>query len=72
MSCVSVWNANSMTIKNVTSVSTVIPGANANTPNANYNNMAGEAGGLSAKDMKSSAPTNVGAFADIPKLIPVN
>ena len=68
----SVWNANSMTIKNVTSASTVIPGANANTPNANYDNMAGEAGGLSAKDMNSSAPTNVGAFADIPKLIPVN
>ena len=59
----SVWNANSMTIKNVTSVSTIIPG---------IPSVAGEAGGLSAKEMNSAATTNVGAFASVPKLIPTN
>jgi Flp pilus assembly protein TadG len=59
----SVWNANSMTVKNVTSVSTIIPG---------IPNVAGEAGGLSAKEMNSAATTNVGAFASVPKLIPAN
>jgi hypothetical protein len=59
----SVWKVNSMTIANVTSVSTIIPG---------IPNVAGEAGGLSAKEMNSAAPTNVGAFASVPKLIPAN
>jgi len=59
----SVWKVNSMTIANVTSVSTIIPGVP---------NVAGEAGGLSAKEMNTAAPTNVGAFASVPKLIPAN
>ncbi len=59
----SVWKVNSLTIANVTDVSTVIPG---------IPNVAGEAGGLSAKEMNSAAPTNVGAFASVPKLIPTN
>jgi Flp pilus assembly protein TadG len=59
----SAWNSNSMTLKNVTDVSSIIPG---------IPNVAGEAGGLSAKEMNSAAPTNVGAFASVPKLIPAN
>ncbi len=59
----SVWKVNSMTISNVTSVSTIIPG---------IPNVAGEAGGLSAREMNSAAPSNVGAFASVPKLIPAN
>ena len=56
-----------MTITNVTSVSTVIPGTA--TAHATYGNTAGEGGGLSAKEMNSAATSNVGAFASIPKLI---
>jgi Flp pilus assembly protein TadG len=63
----SVWNANTMTITNVTSVSTIIPGTA--TAHASYNNTGGEGGGLSAQEMNSAASTNVGAFASIPKLI---
>jgi Flp pilus assembly protein TadG len=59
----SCWNSNSVTIENVTDVSTVIPG---------IPNVAGEAGGLSAKEMNSAAPGGVGAFANIPKLLPLN
>ena len=56
-----------MTITNVTSVSTIIPGAA--TAHATYGNTAGEGGGLSAQEMNSAATSNVGAFASIPKLI---
>ena len=56
-----------MTLTNVTSVSTIIPGAA--TTYATYDNTAGEGGGLSAQEMNSAAPSNVGAFASIPKLI---
>jgi hypothetical protein len=59
----SCWNSNSVTIENVTDVSTIIPG---------IPNVAGEAGGLSAKEMNPAAPGGVGAFANIPKLLPVN
>lgn len=57
----SVWNSNTVTIKNVTDVSTKIPG---------IPNVAGEGGGLSNKDLNASAPSNVGSFASAPKIIP--
>ena len=59
----SCWNANSMTLNNVTDVSSVIPG---------IPNVGGEPGGLSAKEMNNAAPNDVGAFASVPKLIPGN
>jgi Flp pilus assembly protein TadG len=60
----STWNANAVYIKNVTDVSTIIP----YNPTTNRS-MGGEGGGLSAKEMNSAAATNVGAFANIPKLL---
>ena len=49
-----------MTITNVTSVSTIIPGAA--TAHATYGNTAGEGGGLSAKEMNSSGYLQRGRF----------
>ena len=59
----SCWNSNSITIKNVRNLSTIIPNSSTN------RSVAGEAGGLSNKQINAAAPTGVGAFASIPKLI---
>ena len=59
----SCWNSNSITIQNVTNLSTIIPNSSTN------KSVAGEAGGLSNKQINNAAPTGVGAYASIPKLI---
>jgi Putative Flp pilus-assembly TadE/G-like len=62
----SVWNTESLTIANVTDVSSIIPGA---TADSTTKNLGGLGGGLSANQMNSAAPAQVGAFANIPTLI---
>jgi Putative Flp pilus-assembly TadE/G-like len=62
----SVWNTDSMTIANVTDVSSIIPGSMAD---ASSRSLGGLGGGLSANQMNSAAPAKVGAFANIPALI---
>ena len=62
----SVWNANSMTITNVTDANTIIPGAQAD---SSSKSLAGLGGGLSSKQMNNAATPNVGALANIPRLI---
>lgn len=52
----STWNTNTVTIKNVTDSSTVSPPGSLS-------------GGPSADKINSSAPTNVGSFATIPRLV---
>jgi hypothetical protein len=52
----STWNANTVTIKNVTDASTVSP------PGA-------LSGGPSSKEINTAAPNNVGALATIPRLV---
>lgn len=52
----STWNANTVTIKNVVDASTVSPPGSLS-------------GGPSTQDVKTAAPTNVGAFATIPRLV---
>ncbi len=59
----SCWNLNYMTIDHVIDASTIIP---------NIPNVGGEPGGLSNKEMNVAAVNGVGAFANLPKLIPTH
>jgi hypothetical protein len=63
----STWNANTVTIKNVVDASTVtLPPQPGNLPPSGSGSLSG---GPSAKDVNTAAPTNVGAFATIPRLV---
>ena len=52
----STWNANTVTVANVTDASTVTPAGSLS-------------GGPSNQDINSAAPANVGALASIPRLV---
>lgn len=75
----SCWNLNNAVFKNVVDYSTVIPNLPLNTANTavsgtnlTNNTVKGSPGGPSYHDINTSAATGVGAYGNVPKLIPRN